>query len=114
MKKIDSTIIISSDNQLPQFISEENKHLFPDDIRHAFDLVQSKKIVFPKRYLRAQKRLLQREMGELLKKQPTISLKKALIQLIQPLPDFIPADMLSELCAFVIANWKELNAKNIT
>jgi len=76
--------------------------------------VQSKKIVFPKRYLRAQKRLLKKEMSLLLEKQPKLSLKKVLIKLIQPLPYFIPADILSELCAFVIANWKELNVKALS
>lgn len=113
MKKINANILELSDNQLPKFISEENKHLFPEDVRHAFNLVQSKKIVFPKRYLRAQKRLLEREIQEIYKKQPNLSLKKMLIKLIQPLPDFIPADMLSELCAFVITNWKGLKAKDV-
>lgn len=107
MKKIDTSIIELSDSQLPEFISVENKHLFPEDVRHAFDLVQSKQIVFSKRYLRAQKRLLKREMNTLLQKHPNLSLKKVLIELIQPLPDFIPADLLSELCSFVIDTWKK-------
>gem|GEM_PF-6092101 len=53
-------------------------------------------------------------MSLLLEKQPKLSLKKVLIKLIQPLPYFIPADILSELCAFVIANWKELNVKALS
>ena len=112
MKKIDSTIIISSDNQLPPFISEENKHLFPEDIRNAFDLVQAKPIAFPSRYLKAQKRLLKREINLLFQTKPKLPLKNALIQLIQPLPDFIPSDLLSELCSFVIDTWnKKLKSK---
>jgi len=35
-----------------------------------------------------------------------------LIKLIKPLPDFIPSDLLSELCFFVIDTWnKKLNSK---
>ena len=94
-------------NQLPQFISKKNKHLFPEDIRNAFDLVQAKSIAFPSRYLKAQKRLLKREINLLFQTKPKLPLKKALIQLIQPLPNFIPSDLLSELCSFVVDTWNK-------
>jgi len=70
--------------------------------------IQATPIVFPKRYLHAQKSNLTRKIKKLYKEQPTLPAKVALIQLFKPLPDFIPAAMLQELCLHTLQSWANM------
>lgn len=96
-----------TDENLPEFISKENKHLFPKDMQFAFNYIQSNPIVFPERYFRAQKRLLQRKINKLFKEDKSLTPKRVLLDLAASLPDFIPADMLADLCAFILNSWRQ-------
>ena len=107
MKKTDLLLPELTDKNLPNFIAEENKHLFPKDMQFAFDFIQSNPIVFPERHLRAQKRHLKRKINSLFQEEGALAPKIALLKLIASLPDFIPADMLAELCAFALKYWQQ-------
>lgn len=107
MKKTDILLPELTDENLPNFISQENKHLFPKDMQFAFDYVQSNPIVFPERYLRAQKRHIKRKVNILFQEEGALAPKIALLKLVEFLPDFIPADMLAELCVFALDAWRQ-------
>ena len=83
-------------------------------MQSAYKLILSKPIVFPKRYLRAQKNNLKRKIHELYQKQPDLPAKLMLATLLKPLPDFIPVDMLQELCVHILQCWeKEMELASI-
>jgi len=89
MKKTDLLLPELTDKNLPNFIAEENKHLFPKDMQFAFDFIQSNPIVFPERHLRAQKRHIKRKVNKLFLEEGVLSPKIALLKLVDSLPDFI-------------------------
>jgi len=107
MKKTDVLITESPNKNLPTVISEESKHLFPKDMQFAFDYINRHPIAFPDSYLRSQKNKLRRKVFKLFQKQPNLSPKIVLITLLEPLPDFIPSDMLKTLCSHILDCWQQ-------
>ena len=107
MKKTDILITKPTNEILLRVIAEENKHLFPKDMQFAFDYIDKHPIVFPDSYLRSQKNKLRRKVFKLFQKQPNLSPKIVLITLLEPLPDFIPSDMLNTLCSHILDCWQQ-------
>lgn len=88
-------------------ITKNNKHLLSKEMQSAYEHITAKPVVFPKRYLRAQKNNLSRKIHELYQKQPDLPAKLMLSTLLKPLPDFIPTEMLQELCVHILQCWGE-------
>lgn len=107
MKKTDIVVPELTDKKLPSYISQENKQHFPQEMEFAFEYIQANPIVFPERHLRVQKRHLKRKANRLFQKEGALAPKIALLKLLATLPDFIPANMLVELCAFALDYWQQ-------
>lgn len=75
-------------------------------MQFAFDYVNSNPIIFPERYLRAQKRHLKRKIKALFIQEPELSTKVVLLKIIDVLPDVIPTDMMGELCIHIMDCWQ--------
>jgi len=105
MNKSNTTISTIKNNPSANVITKDNKYLLSKEMQAAYQHIQSKPIIFPKRYLRAQKNNLNRKIHELYQKQPDLPAKLMLATLLKPLPDFIPADMLQELCVHILQCW---------
>ncbi len=88
-------------------ITEDNKHLLPKDMLEVYEYIMARPIVFPERYLRAQKGHLKRKVRKLYQQQSELSPKMVLMTLLEPLPDFIPLDMMTQLCTHILDCWQQ-------
>ncbi|MFK7979815.1 MAG: hypothetical protein AB8G86_07535 [Saprospiraceae bacterium] len=107
MNKSKITISTIQKNPSLNVITKDNKHLLSKEMQSAYEHITANPIVFPKRYLRAQKNNLKRKIHELYEKQPDLPAKLMLARLLDPLPDFIPTEMLQELCVHILQCWRE-------
>ncbi len=94
----------------PKELRDDNVHLFPKLIQEAYALRKKHlhELDFPKKYLAAQKSDLEEQLLDLSESNPDLSPKEVLIRLISPIPEFVPADMIAELCSFVMKEWSKL------
>lgn len=70
------------------------------------------KILAPEKYILAQKSHIRQALNELIEGNPEATLKDAIIAAIQPLPDFVPDDMLKRLTRFAIEYWEKLKEES--
>ena len=105
MNKSKITISTIKKNTSVKVITKSNKHLLSKEMQSAYEYITTIPFVFPKRYLQAQKNNLKRKIHKLYQKQPDLPAKLMLATLLKPLPDFIPAEMLQELCVHILQCW---------
>lgn len=68
-------------------------------------------IFFKEKYFKSQKSTLIVDTKELYEKAPDLPLKKVILTLMEPLPDFLPADNLVEVTKIITECWTELSKK---
>ena len=68
-------------------------------------------IFFKEKYFKSQKLGLQVDATELWEKSPNLPLKQVIIKLMEPLPDFLPAENLVEVTKIITECWTELCKK---
>lgn len=107
MNKLKTTISTVKKNSGVNIVTKDNKHLLSKEMQSAYEYITTNPIVFPKRYLRAQKHNLKKKIHELHQVQPDLPAKLMLVTLLKPLPDFIPIAMLQELCVHILQCWDE-------
>ncbi|TAK50542.1 MAG: hypothetical protein EPO28_00110 [Saprospiraceae bacterium] len=59
---------------------------------------------------RAQREMLEQEVKHLSERHPDLPLKQAVIALLAPLPDFLPAQNIVEAVAFIAEKWEQRKA----
>jgi hypothetical protein len=99
--------------RLPKEMTAENKHLFPEDMQKAFDFLEKNKnkILLPHKYISAQKTHLSGKLIKLSRSNSGLPPRQVLIQMLEPMPDIIPASMLAELTVFILEKWTQLTEK---
>ena len=70
-------------------------------------------IIFKKKYFQAQKSRLRVETKALWKNSPHLPLKQVLLTIMEPLPDFLPADNLVEVTKIITSFWEELKKEKL-
>ena len=95
-------------------ITNENKHLYPE-LKDELQFLEDNpgKIFFPEKYFKAQKDELQIETKALWEKSPHLPLKQVLLAIMEPLPDFLPADNLVEVTKIITSFWEELKKEKL-
>ena len=63
-------------------------------------------ILFPEKFLASHKDAVLQKIRLLHQKNPTLSLKEALFEILKDIPETVPANMLIELTRFVIEQWE--------
>lgn len=114
MKKENNSSIQEQMSTTPSTITEENFHLFPKEVQDFFFFTKKKKNapVFPKKYYASLKSVQRMSLKETFNQNPETPLAKVVAQEIGNLPDFIPAEKIIEITAFIIKTWQELSVKN--
>ena len=84
-------------------ISEENQQLF--------DWIEKNQPVFPEKHYAAQKDMLIENVEKLWQQTPHAPIKKVLITILSPLPDFLPAENLIEVTKLVTEEWEKHQKK---
>lgn len=100
-------------NKLPNEITAQNKHLFPKEMQDFYDWAEKNKnkILAPKKYLSAQNSHLSVKLAKLSRSNPDLPPRQVLIQMLEPMPDIVPAGMLAELTYFILEKWVQLAEK---
>jgi len=68
-------------------------------------------IFFKEKYYSSQKSYLQMDTKAIWEQSPNLPLKQVIIKLMEPLPDFLPADNLVEVTKIITECWTELSKK---
>ena len=93
-------------------VTENNKHLFSKEIQSAFGFFNSKeKPFFSSKYFSAQKTMIQGNVTLLHQTSPDLPIKHVLLQIMETLPDFLPADNLVEVTKIITSQWQKLQQK---
>jgi hypothetical protein len=113
MKKETASKITNPWEGYPASINEENKHLFPKEIREAFDFIDENKSLFPERYFRKQRVMIKQKVKGLWEQNPSRPIKEVIEIIMKPLPSWLPAARIIEITKLIIKEWEQLHKEEI-
>ena len=96
-------------------LTKENIKQFPKHIQEAFFLMGSldQTAYLTPKYYDGLKSLKSVQLTSMFGETPDLPLKDVVVKTIGELPDFIPADKILEITAFVLRKWEALKAKEL-
>ena len=113
MKKQTASKMINPWAGYPASINEENKHLFPKEIREAFEFIHKNKTLFPERYYRKQRVMIKQQVKEQWERNPARPIKEVIEFIMKPLPSWLPAPKIIEITKLIIKEWEQLHKEEI-
>jgi len=81
---------------------------FEEDLEHLRKLAKENKLFSPK-YWRSQKERVIKDVRELFKKDPSLSIKQVVLTILAGLPDFIPSWNIERTVGYITQTWRELS-----
>lgn len=108
----DTNIAVVAANTKTLIYSKDTKQLFSKEKQALFESI-SKRVPTQPKYYKAQKDLIIRKTKECFETTPEMPLKKVIIDIMTPLPDFLPADNLIKVVGYIVKTWEKELAKNL-
>lgn len=107
--------IVNKENiqDLPKAITNENLHLFPQDIKDIYQALEEKEhdIKVPTKYLPAQKRHIIAQTKKIFSEHPDTPFVKVLIQNLETLPTWLPVYNVLDVTTCIGEEWRKLQLK---
>ena len=96
-----------------QEINDSNKHLFPKDIKEAYEFLKENegKILFPEKYFKSQNRDLKEHLKALFQNHPNLEMRDVIINTLQKLPTNLETSVLLDRIGFISNEWERLTSK---